>query len=148
MVRKVVTCGIAATSIRRAAIAFLVGDSGTVVVGVTRQTWPGSLPDGISDVAVPDRAPAARSTSSLVTRPPGPVPTRRARSTPRSFASLRTAGVVATAVAPSAPATSNVASGAPTASVSPAPTWSFEIVPADGAGTSTVALAVSISTKG
>ena len=41
---------------------------------------------------------------------------------------------------PVTPSTSNVASGAPTASVSPAATWSLATRPANGAGTSTVAL--------
>ena len=39
--------------------------------------------------------PPARSTSSRVMRPPGPVPVNADRSTPRSLASFRTAGVAA-----------------------------------------------------
>ena len=122
---------------------------------------------------------AARSTSSRVTRPPGPDPETIARSMPRSFASFRTAGVAATEgragadagdpsppitsgrtddagdeepawrpPVPSPPTTSNVASGAPTASVSPAATWSLATRPANGEGISTIALAVSTSTSG
>ena len=44
-------------------------------------------------------AEAARSTSSRVMAPPGPVPTTAARSTPRSAALLRTTGMAFTDVA-------------------------------------------------
>ena len=75
-VRNVVTCGIAATSVSRLAISRRTG-----VMGSTPAT--SSAP------------PPAAFRSSTVIRPPGPVPVIVARSTPRSLASLRTAGVAA-----------------------------------------------------
>src|SRR4029453_18639920 len=71
-----------------------------------------------------------------------------AGSAPGAPASLRQAGAAGTDLAPAAASTSNVASGAPTASVSPAPAWNRATRPANGEGTSTVAFAVSISTNG
>ena len=75
-VRNVVTCGIAPTSVSRRAISRRTGVMGSTPV---RSSPP----------------PLAASRSSAVIRPPGPVPVIVARSTPRSFASLRTAGVAA-----------------------------------------------------
>ena len=108
-VRNVVTCGIAATSVSRRAISRRTG-----VMGSTPAT---------SSVH-----PPARSRSSTVIRPSGPVPTIVARSIPRSFASLRTAGVAAALTGdaaasgrdeapPSVP--SNVTNGEPTGTASP-----------------------------
>ena len=137
-VRNVVTCGIAATSVSRRAISRRTGVMGSTPV---RSSPP----------------PLAASRSSTVIRPPGPVPVIVARSTPRSFASLRTAGVAAALTGevatsgrddapPSAP--SNVTNAEPTGTASPTDACNVVTVPANGDGISTVAFAVSTSTSG
>ena len=134
-VRKVVTCGIAVCFSRLVAMARRTGVSSTLRV-------PGA--------AALD--PAAARTSSSVILPPGPAPLSDVRSTPSSLASLRTGGVALTSrtAAPAVPVSSisKVTSGAPTGTLSSCSPCSVAIRPANGEGTSTTALAVSISTSG
>src|SRR4029453_15035214 len=123
----------AATSDRRWATALRIGETGISLLDVFGPTVEAVAGPTLGSVAgydaarTPDRA--SDSTSSRVTRPPGPEPVTIARSTPRSLPSLRTAGGAVTDVAPAAASTSNVASGAPTASLSPAPTCGFATLP-------------------
>ena len=108
-------------------------------------------------------APAARITSSLVTRPRSPVPCTPARSTFCSSAALRTVGVASGAradtdagametggpgAAESARLSSSCAMTAFTATTSPSAASSFEMRPAAGAGRSLSALSVAIDTSG
>src|SRR5581483_10059532 len=126
----------------------------------------------------PARPAAAASTSEARIRPPGPVPATVARSTPRSTASLRTAGAAFgrpppgepgpaggdaagepgpaggdTAgepgeVAGNVPAASRTTSSWPTFTMSPAAKRSDTTCPATGDGSSTSALSVWTSTSG
>ena len=130
---------------------------------------PGDLPahgrDGLHVRASSGSTHRAAFTSSTVIRPPGPVPVIVARSMPRSFASLRTAGVRRRRLRRSMRRAS-IADGAsawPVASpsgdrerhqrradgdrVAHRP-CSVAMRPANGDGISTVAFAVSTSTSG
>ena len=133
---------------------------------------PGSRPA----LAVVPPVAAARSTSSTVIRPRGPVPFTVARSIPRSVATRRAAGAAATAASPppaaaavgrlalaarsaSAPwadppapcavvSPSTTSMSAPTLTRSPSSTHSLVTVPDAGAGIVTTALSLSTSAIG
>ena len=119
-------------------------------------------------------SPALRTSSSVIL-PPGPVPSTVARSTPSSFASLRTIGnawardggaaggasssdpTIGSGAAPDgrsgsspqvSPGSPMTASNASTSIVVPSPAPWCRRVPANGEGISTTALSVSISTRG
>src|SRR5690625_3571487 len=110
---------------------------------------------------------AVAGTSSFRTRPPGPLPSSAAASTPRSAASFAAAGMTwpaAGASAASAAAGAAASAGSagvsatspssmwatasPISALSPSAFSSFTTVPEAGAGISSVALSVSISTTG
>src|SRR6202043_1360605 len=115
-------------------------------------------------------ARAARSTSALVTAPPGPLALTSARSIPSRCARARTAGAALTAgacdanggtgggaAAESSPTivpvsvrgpSSNSTRGPPTLTLAPGWTHSRAILPSCGEGTSTTAFSVSTETRG
>ena len=71
----------------------------TPLTGMRRSRVVGSTSRATAGSSACTGAPAA-STSVRVTAPPGPVPRRTVRSTPSSFASLRTGGLARTVTAP------------------------------------------------
>src|SRR5437763_1157895 len=95
------------------------------------------------------------STSSLVMRPPGPVPVTAARPTPSTAATRAATGVTflpsdaagAAAAGAGASPDSISHSSWPTSTVSPSPAWIFTTVPVAGEGTSASTLSVEISTS-
>ena len=118
---------------------------------------PGAASAGSPEAPAGNDSPASpeRSTSARVIRPPGPVPSTSAMSTPSSRASLRTGGVALTgrslgagAGAARGASAPMVTSTAPTAAMFPSGTCMRATTPAKGDGISAVALSVITSTSG
>src|SRR5579864_6484202 len=125
--RNSVTCG-AVKALRATAAAVClrtprIGMRSSRATAVTGANPAGTVPVSAGPVSAGPAVTgplAAACTSSRVIEPPGPVPDSRARSTPRSLASLRTGGLASTAVPWPAPGAAAPLSKPPAASA-PAP---------------------------